>query len=314
MENTSDTTVQSNHDLICPITLEIYRDPVLAEDGHIYERTAISQWIKQQGTSPLTREPLDINNLRSDENIKQLCQSYRSDSITYKGQMNLVSITTNQLDAHAERQIPCKQKSNTKRTLLIIIIIISIISSLIIATFVILFHIRSNSVSETSTINKNPLTIYKLPNNCTLSTIVPLFSWNNMKQFNYTYYSKLYKATSTQTILTFAFRNDPSYWCLDNVSVMDISLQTELIINGGFENNPSDGFFRCNSYGNSSLNLFLASPYPYKGKRSFCDGSVGLPDYLNQRLHTKIGHVYHISFWLQNMGDVLNSAQVVMSH
>ena len=159
-----------------------------------------------------------------------------------------------------------------------------------------------------------PLTTYKLPNNCTLPNIVPLFSWNNVQRFNYTYYSKVYNATSIRTIITFAFRHDPSYWCLDDVSVVDISLKTELIINGGFENNPSNGFIRCNSYANSSTTLFLTSPHPYNGKRSFCDDTIGLPDYLNQRLDTKVGQLYRVSFWLQNMGDAPNSAQVIMSY
>ena len=31
--------------LLCPITLEIFRDPVVAKDGHTYERQAIVEWI-----------------------------------------------------------------------------------------------------------------------------------------------------------------------------------------------------------------------------------------------------------------------------
>ncbi len=68
---------------VCPITLDAYRDPVLAGDGHIYERTAIVRWIQQQGTSPLTREPLNLKDLRSEENITQMCRPYRSHSVKY---------------------------------------------------------------------------------------------------------------------------------------------------------------------------------------------------------------------------------------
>jgi hypothetical protein len=38
--------------LKCPIM----RDPVVADDGHTYERSAIAEWVKRKGTSPLTRE------------------------------------------------------------------------------------------------------------------------------------------------------------------------------------------------------------------------------------------------------------------
>lgn len=65
--------------LTCPITLEIFVDPVLAEDGHTYERAAIVEWIKyHQGTSPLTRQPLKIKALKSNQSIKQLADQYRT--------------------------------------------------------------------------------------------------------------------------------------------------------------------------------------------------------------------------------------------
>ena len=39
--------------LICPITQELMVDPVLAEDGNTYERSAIKRWISTKSTSPL---------------------------------------------------------------------------------------------------------------------------------------------------------------------------------------------------------------------------------------------------------------------
>lgn len=41
---------------ICPITQQVYFDPVLADDGNIYERDAIDEWLKEKKTSPMTRE------------------------------------------------------------------------------------------------------------------------------------------------------------------------------------------------------------------------------------------------------------------
>lgn len=65
--------------LTCPITLELFVDPVLAEDGHTYERSAIVEWIKyHQGTSPLTRQPLKIKELKSNRLVKQLADQYRT--------------------------------------------------------------------------------------------------------------------------------------------------------------------------------------------------------------------------------------------
>lgn len=65
--------------LTCPITLELFVDPVLAEDGHTYERAAIVEWIKHHhGTSPLTRQPLKIKDLKSNRLVKQLADQYRN--------------------------------------------------------------------------------------------------------------------------------------------------------------------------------------------------------------------------------------------
>jgi len=42
----------------CPITLRIMIDPVVAEDGHSYERATIQRWLRLHGTSPLTNETM----------------------------------------------------------------------------------------------------------------------------------------------------------------------------------------------------------------------------------------------------------------
>ena len=43
---------------VCPLTLDIMRDPVLLPDGFTYERGAIENWLsRQQTTSPMTNKP-----------------------------------------------------------------------------------------------------------------------------------------------------------------------------------------------------------------------------------------------------------------
>ena len=37
-------------DLLCPLTLEIFEDPVVAVDGHTYERVAIEKWFQSKMT------------------------------------------------------------------------------------------------------------------------------------------------------------------------------------------------------------------------------------------------------------------------
>ena len=62
--------------LICPITLELFRDPVLAQDGHTYERQAIENWIQRNGTSPLTRQELSLEHLYPNHLVKKLVADF----------------------------------------------------------------------------------------------------------------------------------------------------------------------------------------------------------------------------------------------
>lgn len=65
--------------LTCPITLELFVDPVLADDGYTYERSAIVEWIQgNNGTSPITRQPIKLNQLKPNRIVKQLADQYRS--------------------------------------------------------------------------------------------------------------------------------------------------------------------------------------------------------------------------------------------
>lgn len=58
------------YDLKCPITHDYFRDPVRAEDNRVYERAAITQWINAAGTSPITRQPLNVNCLQTEHEIR----------------------------------------------------------------------------------------------------------------------------------------------------------------------------------------------------------------------------------------------------
>ena len=44
--------------LQCPIRHEIMNNPVVAEDGHTYEREALARWLSEKNSSPLTGQPM----------------------------------------------------------------------------------------------------------------------------------------------------------------------------------------------------------------------------------------------------------------
>lgn len=46
-------------ELLCPISREVMSDPVVAADGHTYERMNIDRWLRNRDTSPMTNLRLD---------------------------------------------------------------------------------------------------------------------------------------------------------------------------------------------------------------------------------------------------------------
>ena len=70
---------QAPPEFICPITCDIFNDPVIASDGHTYERTAILEWIRQAGTSPLTRAPLQLSKLKPNSSLRITILSWQND-------------------------------------------------------------------------------------------------------------------------------------------------------------------------------------------------------------------------------------------
>jgi hypothetical protein len=65
------TSAAPPSEYLCPITLELMEQPVVAPDGNVYEESAIRQWLAAHKTSPMTGAPmtteplLRCNTLRS---------------------------------------------------------------------------------------------------------------------------------------------------------------------------------------------------------------------------------------------------------
>jgi len=69
---------EHNH-FMCPITHELINDPVVAEDGHTYERQAIITWVQNKETSPKTNlsMPSGINMMISNHFAKTSIEEAR---------------------------------------------------------------------------------------------------------------------------------------------------------------------------------------------------------------------------------------------
>ena len=61
---------------LCPILRELMTDPVVAADGHTYERRAIKRWIKNEGTSPMTRARISDKSVIPNQALKQVIEAF----------------------------------------------------------------------------------------------------------------------------------------------------------------------------------------------------------------------------------------------
>ena len=80
----SELTVPSN--FICPLTLEIMKDPLISRHGQSYERRAIMEWIHQgNATCPMTRQPLRLSGLITNHALKKQIEQWKKEN-HYKSQ------------------------------------------------------------------------------------------------------------------------------------------------------------------------------------------------------------------------------------
>ncbi len=63
---------------LCPISLDLMSDPVICEDGHTYDR--ISIMALKNNFSPITREPINKNNLIPNRLLKQMIDEFKENS------------------------------------------------------------------------------------------------------------------------------------------------------------------------------------------------------------------------------------------
>ena len=73
----SDDPLATVPEFRCPITLLVMRDPVIAADGHSYEREALEAWLRTHRTSPLTGARLEHMHVTPNHRLRSLIQSAR---------------------------------------------------------------------------------------------------------------------------------------------------------------------------------------------------------------------------------------------
>ena len=136
----------SSIDLTCPITLEVFHDPVVAGDGRVYEREAITRWIVEHGTSPFTREPLRSNELQADTHMRRICAQKRNSTTSHQEHVRMRTLpplrkiprraTVSPQDAYRETTLqtrstdqsppPCRFRCIRNVTIVICIVLVAV--------------------------------------------------------------------------------------------------------------------------------------------------------------------------------------------
>ena len=121
----------------------------------------------------------------------------------------------------------------------------------------------------------------------------------------YTHYTVNFVATQATTNLSFAFREDPAFLFLDDVSLFDnTTASAVVVVNGGFEAGPLNanapaGWTYLNSFGATFAGI-VSNNGPHTGSNNYYDGAVQAYDGITQAIATTVGDNYTISFWLND--------------
>jgi hypothetical protein len=75
------TTVDAPEEFCCPISFEVMKDPVIMPDCRTYERVVIAEALTHRPFSPFTREPMSMNDARSNVALRCLIQRWRQGAV-----------------------------------------------------------------------------------------------------------------------------------------------------------------------------------------------------------------------------------------
>ena len=65
-------------EMVCPLTKQLFIDPVITSFGHSYEREALLEFVREHGSiDPVAKQPIDITNLTPNVTLKKLMETLR---------------------------------------------------------------------------------------------------------------------------------------------------------------------------------------------------------------------------------------------
>jgi hypothetical protein len=126
---------------------------------------------------------------------------------------------------------------------------------------------------------------------------------------NYQTRTPAFVATMASTNLSFAFREDPRFLLLDNVTMTDLTHPSgNLVVNGNFEAGPLGspapaGWTYLNNFGASSGGEVIPG-CGVGGSICYRDGAVQAYDSITQAIATMIGDTYQVTYAYADTGGI----------
>jgi hypothetical protein len=166
--------------------------------------------------------------------------------------------------------------------------------------------IRANKTAMFASSKPNPAVD---PNNVAPPTGAILDLSGTPVSHTFQSYSVSFVANLTSTAITFAFREDPAFLSLEQVTVVDQTVPgANLLTNGDFSGGTNGGtpvgWTYANVYGAQAGGVVETSGCggPQPSGACWYDGAVQAYDAISQNITTVVGHTYKISFYLSDNG------------
>lgn len=123
---------------------------------------------------------------------------------------------------------------------------------------------------------------------------------------SYQLYSYSVTAQSSQSYLTFTFRNDPAFWYLDTISLAAQGSSSNLLQNGGLDTPGATvgnviapaNWELIGQQGLGAAGTWTSGPGAQAGSGYWYDGAVNGFDGISQLVSTVVGQTYNLEFYL----------------
>ena len=76
---TTSCSLSIPEEYICPLTLELFKHPVMTRWGHTFERDAIMEWLKKNDECPLTRNKMTLKDILPHRSLNEKIKEWKKE-------------------------------------------------------------------------------------------------------------------------------------------------------------------------------------------------------------------------------------------